>query len=364
VRRDIAMPLNLGHPKSGTDYVTAAQTVIKAAQNAGLTGNSAAAAYVALGAIPYWENLFPGAANGTLTATQAVARAYMRNAPDYITALYDMDESCSPSCSIFGPFAYFSEQYDSLAALSSIGHSDYHALQLTARKRYSSGYQVDVNYTLSRSKDLGSQVERGGAFGNFSNGGYTGFLLNSFEPEAHYGYSDFDVRHQMNVNGFAELPFGHGQKFGANTSGFVNEIIGDWSIACLMWMNSGFPFNVYNCRSCWPTNWNLQGNSMLVDPDKLPETATTLNEADGRPSPFVNAADALTFFRRALPGEVGLRNVLRGDGYFSIDTSVSKAWPIYKSQRLRFRWDPSNLTNTPKFDVGNMTMFPNGSGFV
>jgi hypothetical protein len=363
VRRDMAMPLNLVDTKSGVDYFTAAQQVIKAAQAAGLSGSSPAAAFAVLGAIPYWENLFPAAAGSGLTATQAVARAYLRNAPDYITALYDMDESCSPACSIFGDFAYFSEQYDSLAALSSIGHSDYHALQLTARKRYSSGYQVDVNYTLSRSKDLGSQVERGGAFGNFSNGGYTGFLLNSFDPEAHYSYSDFDVRHQVNVNWIAELPFGHGKKFGANTSGFVNEIIGDWSIAGLMRVTSGFPFNVYNCRSCWVTNWNLQGNAMLVDPNKLPETATTKNAVDGRPSPFADPEEALTFFRRALPGEVGLRNIFRGDGYFTIDTSVSKAWPIYKSQRLRFRWDTFNLTNTPKFDVGNMTMFPDRSGF-
>jgi hypothetical protein len=167
----------------------------------------------------------------------------------------------------------------------------------------------------------------------------------------------------MNLNWIAELPFGHGKKFGANTSGFVNQLIGDWSVAGLMRLTSGFPFNVYNCRSCWVTNWNLQGNAMLVDPNRLPETATTKNAVDGRPSPFADPEDALTFFRRALPGEVGLRNMLRGDGYFSLDTSVSKAWPIYKSQRLRFRWDTFNLTNTAKFDVGNMTMFPDRSGF-
>ena len=369
VRRDIAMPLNLVDTKSGMDYFTAAQRIINAAHAAGITGSSPASAYAVLGNVAYWENLFPAAAGpvggSALTATQAVTRAFMRNEPDYITAIYDMDEGCSPACSIFGPFAYFADQYDSLAALSSIGHSDYHAMQLTLRKRFSSGYQFDVNYTLSRSKDLGSQVERGGAFGNFSNGGYTGFLLNSFDPEAHYSYSDFDVRHQMNLNWIAEMPFGQGKKFGHDAGGFTNAIIGDWSIAGLMRVTSGFPFNVYNCRSCWPTNWNLQGNAMLVDPNKLPETGTTLNAVDGRPSPFVNATDALNFFRRALPGEVGLRNVLRGDGYFTIDTSVSKAFrmPFGSNQRLRFRWDTFNLTNTPKFDVGNMTMFPDRSGF-
>ena len=60
------------------------------------------------------------------------------------------------------------------------------------------------------------------------------------------------------------------------------------------------------------------------------------------------------------PGEVGLRNQLEGDGYFSIDFSLSKSWslPWASSHKLRFRWDTFNVTNTPKFDVFFMDMFP------
>jgi hypothetical protein len=32
--------------------------------------------------------------------------------------------------------------------------------------------------------------------------------------------------------------------------------------------------------------------------------------------------------------------------------------PWAKDQKLRFRWDIFNLTNTPRMDVGNVTMFP------
>jgi hypothetical protein len=364
VRRDLAMPLNLTDAKSGMDYFTAAQQMIRAAQAAGLTGNSPASAYAVLASIPYWENLFPGAAGNGLSATQAMSRAFMRNSPDYITALYDADESCDPSCSIFGPFAYFSEQYDSLAALSSVGKSNYNGFQVTIRKRFSHGYQFDLNYTLGWSKDNGSQVERGSAFGNFANGGYSGFLINSFEPDANYGTSDFDVRHQVNFNWIWELPFGKGRRIGGNSKGLVNKLIGDWSIAGLTRWNSGFPFNVYNCRSCWPTNWNLQGNAVLLDPNKVPETATTLNAVDGRPSPFVNATEAKSLFRFALPGEVGIRNLLRGDGYLTLDLSLSKAFALgIGDHKVRFRWDAFNVTNTPKFDVGQLTMFPDRTGF-
>jgi hypothetical protein len=273
-----------------------------------------------------------------------MTRAFMQNSPDYITALYDADESCSPSCSIFGPFAYFADQYDSLAALSSVGRANYHALQTTLRKRFSHGYQFDVNYTLAYSKDNGSQVERGATFGNFGNGGYTGFLLNSFDPEAHYGNSDFDIRHQVNFNGLWELPFGK------KSGGLLKQVIADWQVAGLVRWTSGFPFNVQNCRSCWATNWNLQGNAELVTPGQLPALGTTKDAVDHRPSPFKNASQALNFFRLALPGEVGLRNVLRGDGYFSVDASLSKAWHDRQGHRLRVRFDVFNLTNTAKFD--------------
>ncbi len=364
IRRDLAMPLNLVDTASGTDYFTAAQQLIRAAQAAGISGNSPASAYAGLPAIAYWQNIFPGAAGSGLTATQAIARAFMQNGPDWITALYDLDTSCDPACSKFGPYAYFAEQYDSLAAISSIGRSNYNGLNLTLRRRFADGVQFDINYTLSKSEDMGSQVERGSAFGNFSNGGNSGFLVNSFDPELNYGTSDFDVRHQVNANGLAELPFGQGKRFGGSVGNFVNHLIGDWSVAGLVRWTSGFPFNVANCRSCWATNWNLQGNAMLVDPNDLPETGTTRNKVDNRPSPFVDPVDALTKFRRQLPGEAGVRNIFRGDGYYTLDLSVSKAWSLgIADHRLRFRWDVFNATNTPKFDVGQLTNTPDTPGF-
>lgn len=366
-RRDAAMALNLVDTKSGMDYFTAAGQLIRSMQALGIPAGAAVDAYRAVPNIPYWENLFPSAANafpGQLSATQAIGRRFNRDAPDYITTLWRADQLCNPGCSIYGPFAYMAPQYDSLAMISSVGYSDYHSMVLTLRKRYSQGLQFDLNYTLSESKDTGSQVERGSAFGNFGNGGYTGFLLNSFDVDAHYGYSDFDVRHQINFNGLWDLPFGKGRKWGGNAGTLMNLLIGEWSVAGLTRWTSGFPFNVQNCRSCWPTNWNLQGNASLVDPNKLPETELTMNAVDNRPSPFKNATEALTFFRRSLPGEVGIRNVLRGDGYFAIDTSLTKAFNLgFSDHKLRFRWDVFNLTNTPKFDVGNVTMLPDRSGF-
>ena len=353
-RRDIAMPLNLTDPASGVDYFTAARQLIDAYTAAGGDVSQ-------IGRIPYWENLFPDAAFDGLTATQNMAAEFGGNSPDYITALYNLDEGCFPACSRFGPFSFFAEQYDSLAAQSSLGRSEYDAMQLTFRRRFNDGYQFDVNYTLSRGKDHASEVERGSAFGNFGSGGYSGFLINSFEPDLNYSYSDFDTRHQVNVNWLAELPFGEGKKFGGSASGVTNALIGNWSIAGIGRWSSGFPFNVINCRSCWATNWNLQGNAALAQPGVLPEMETTRNAVSGQPSPFADPTAALEAFRNLYPGEAGIRNLLRGDGYFAVDLSIGKGFKLPSTQRLEFRWDIFNLTNTPKFDTGDVTMFPDSA---
>jgi hypothetical protein len=357
IRRDLMMPLNFVDKKSGADYFTAAKQLIDAARASGDP--------LSIAPIAYWENLFPDAAGAIFTddprsATQNMAEWFMENEPDWMTALWVADEFCFPACATGGAYTYFNQQYDSLGAVSTVARSRYNAMQLTLRKRFSHGYQFDLNYTLAHAKDHGSAVERGSAFTTFDNGGYTGFLINTWNPDQQYADSDYDIRHQVNLNYIVELPFGHGKPIGGGAPGWVNAFIGDWSVAGLWRWTSGFPFNVFNCRSCWATNWNLQGNATLVNPGELPETATTKDKVNGLPSPFVDPSAAIDFFRRDYPGESGLRNVLRGDGYFTLDLSIAKGWsmPWSANHKVRFRWDMFNLTNTPRFDVGNVTMFP------
>jgi hypothetical protein len=366
IRRDIAMPLNLVDTISGMDYFTAAQQLIKSIEAAGIAPGSPIAAYANLPSIPYWENLFPDAAFGGFTASQQFARRYNNDGPDYITTLWRADQFCVPGCTKFGPFSFFNIQYDSLAALSSIGRSNYNAMVLTLRKRYSQGYQFDLNYTLSESKDMGSNNERGGAFGTYGAGGYSGFLINSWEPERNYGISDFDVTHQFNANGIWDLPFGQGRRFATNAGPALDALIGGWSVAGVLRATSGFPFSVINCRSCWNTNWNLQGNATLVDPNRKPETGIVrdVESLDGRPSVFLDPEGALDFFRFSLPGESGDRNAFRGDGYATVDFSLSKAWSLpYGNHRLRFRWDVFNVTDHVSFDVDSLNVFPDRTGF-
>jgi hypothetical protein len=367
IQRDMFMPLNLTDPQSGMDYFTAATALIKQLEANGMDPT-------AVTPIPYFENLFPDAVNAAqvwedptlagLTATQVMATDFAAHYPDHSSVIFDFDLFCYPACTKFGLNSFFNRQYSALAARSTIGRSAYNALQLTLRKRFNHGYQFDLNYTYGYAKDHSSLIERNDNFtGNldFGLGGYTGFLVNSWAPDQQYSYSDYDIRHQVNFNWVAEFPWGRGKKWGSEMPGWLDAVAGGWSMAGLMRLTSGLPFNVYNAASAWATNWNLQGNASLKDPGRLPPTGTTKNVLNGKPSPFsISPEEALKYLRYDYPGEGGIRNRLRGDGYFSLDFSLAKSWamPFGENHRFWFRWDTFNVTNTPRFDVANVTMFP------
>jgi hypothetical protein len=147
----------------------------------------------------------------------------------------------------------------------------------------------------------------------------------------------------------------------------MNQLIGDWQFSGIFRWTSGLPFNIINARCCWPTNWNYQGNAELVTPGDFPETVSpavrnrVARDDDGNfgfPSPFEDPEAAAAKLRFANPGEVGFRNMLRGDGYIGADMGIAKAFSMPHGTRLRFRWDVFNVTNTVRFDTGDVSMTP------
>ncbi len=354
---DLAMPLDLVDPKSKTNYFSAAQALARMAA-VGTDINQ-------VGPIPYWENMFPGAAgaasavasgcaNGaapsSLTATQAIYDIFACFPHNETAALQYMDLPdsngfCWPSCSINGPYSYFDPQFSSLYSWRSIGTSSYHAFLLSVRRRMANGLRFDWNYTFSKSIDMGSDAERVIAYDAW--GGPGGQIINSWDPKANRGLSDFDARHQMNANWTWELPFGKGKTWGSNFSGVMQHVFGGWEISGLFrWANS-YPFSVSNGAN-WATNWQLGGNAVFIGP--TPKTGQFWN--NGEPNMFKDPQSAIKSWRYALPGERGSRNIGQGPGYFGLDSGVAKSWKITESQALKFRWEVFNVTNSPTFDGG------------
>ncbi len=167
-QRDLAMPLDIKDPKTGVDYFAAATAFAKLA-NANTPVSQ-------VQPIPYWEDLFPTAAGGGLSATQAMYQLFAQNwGPSTLGATNFQnifDSFCFPACpSINGtptPYAFYHKEFSALYAWSSIGNSAYNAGQFMLRSRNMHGLQFDFNYVYSKSIDEGSDAERVPSFRGLS----------------------------------------------------------------------------------------------------------------------------------------------------------------------------------------------------
>jgi hypothetical protein len=248
-----------------------------------------------------------------------------------------------------GPFSYYNRQYSSLYAWSTIGNANYNALQVTLRKRFSSGIQFDINYTFSKSMDISSDAERV-TWGS----GLGGLVINAFSPNQLRAVSDFDTPHQINANWIVELPFGRGKRIGRNANGALDAFIGGWQLSGIARWTSGFPVNVDN-GYFFPTNWELEGNALTVITPK----SGAYKRPDGTVSMFADGPAAISDFIHPYPGSSGSRNTFRGDGFAGWDMGLSKRWNMpFENHGLQFRWEVFNVPNLTRFDVASRAALP------
>ena len=346
---DIAAPTDLVDPASGTDYFQAARIL-----------SQYALAKTPANQVPnvaFWQNLWPGAAGKGLTATQGVYSQFLENVGDWTTALYNIDISCSPSCSKLGPHAMFNSQYSALYAFRSIGKGNYNGGQLTIRKTFSQGYQFDFNYTLSKCEDFGSTPESSGANGTTSGSNSIGSILNSWNPAQMKGVCDYDTTNQFSALAVVEIPVGRGKKFLGHPNRLVDGLVGGWQISSVFRETSGFPGSVINGVG-YPTIWDYTGYASQVG--VVPSSGSTKNAPAALGSGsganlFANPSSALAAYGPTYAGDSGQRNGIRGDGVFDIDLGLSKRFYLfsYRDQphTLQVRAEGFNITNSTRFDI-------------
>ena len=341
IHRDVAEPTNLVDPKSGQTYFQAAQLLATQGNNNVATANVAK--------IPFWENLFPGLAGKGLTATQEAYNIYNNYAPDYTSALVQIDQACSPSCSIYGPYALFNSQYSALSTFSSVGKGNYEAMQWTVRKRMSSALTLDFNYTFGKSEDLGSGGESSG-------GSYGSLMQNIWFPRQMWAVSDYDARHILNAFAVWQVPVGRNRQFLSGAGRAVDAVLGGWMLTPTLQWSSRVPTGVGD-GSNWATDWNITTNADQVSPVSTGvfKNAPAITGVGG-PNLFANPNTAFNAFQFALPGESGTRNELRTPGPFAINLSLAKEFTIHENHKLQVRWESYNLTNTTIFNGYSLSL--------
>src|SRR6202163_3954096 len=120
--------------------------------------------------------------------------------------------------------------------------SNYNAMLMSVRKRYSNNLLIDFDYSYSHSTDNQSNITNDTNQFTFSG---QGLICDLTDLRTCRADSLFDARHIVSANYVYDLPFGKGQKFLGNTSGWVNTLLGGWSTSGILSYRTGFPFTTH-----------------------------------------------------------------------------------------------------------------------
>jgi hypothetical protein len=189
---------------------------------------------------------------------------------------------------------------------------------------------VGVVYTWSRAMDMGD---------NSTYNGLT-FAYPSYWARD-WAAAGYDRTHNFELWSTYELPFGKGHKLAS--SGPAAWIIGGWQANAIFTAASGTPFTITSSAA-----FNAPGNTETAN-QMLPTVQILGNAGPGQLWFNTAAYAAPTAVNGVIPfGNTG-RNSLRGPGYFELDGSVFRDFPIRESLKLQFRAESFAITNTPIF---------------
>ena len=366
---DLAEPTDFVDPAGGGDYFAAAKILSKAVdaapfgteQNGIFAGNNQKV-NDNIPAIPYFENVFPYMKNQDYPGESAT-QAIFNNA--WSPERYTNGETLSLAfLDVFGIFpgspfngganqsTFWSSQFSSLYSMDSIGNSSYNALQFTLRHPATHGLTVDASYTFSKSLDYGSETERSNIFTDVDDA-YTNFAIqNTWNPKLNKGVSDFDTHSLVTADWVYVLPVGRGKTYLGGSNRVADAVIGGWQWSGLGRWTSGLPFSIES--PAYPTNYDNPAMSFNVG-----NVTTHRSIINGVPRVFTPAtASAINngiFFgnpiRLPYAGEAGSRNNFRGDGYFDIDSALTKSWSLGDWAKLKFAAEAYNISNSVRFDT-------------
>ncbi len=212
----------------------------------------------------------------------------------------------------------YAPNFGSVTTQFSGGHSSYHALQLSANRRFSHGLTVLANYTWSKSLDNGSAD--------------TSSSFDPFNLSASRGLSDFDIPQSLVASFIWRLPESHRHSF------VVKTLANGWETNGIITLQEGVPYTVVSGVNNSQSGVNLDQANIVGNP-KLPGGAST-------------AAKVVRYFntKAFIVNPVGTfgnsgRNNLIGPGIEDIDFGLVRT--LYQTERVHFifRAEGFNLLN-------------------
>jgi|CXWL01.1.fsa_nt_gi hypothetical protein len=257
--------------------------------------------------------------------------------------------------------------------LTNDSRSNYNALQIEVRKRFSNGLQFQADYTWSK-----AMVE-GDAQGN--NQADLAQHLTLRNPSLDYRRSSQDQTQRFIANGVYDLPFGRGRTWLNGTNGFVDRAVGGWSIGLIGTWATGTPFHIASGRTTFNNSaanigaqlvgitfeefkknvgiYNTPAGMFFINPALLNITTNAAGQATNSTlKPGLLAAPA--------PGTFGNFpvNSLSGPDYYNVDLSVTKRIPITERVRFEIKSTFINVLNHTNFAFGTQNFDANNFGRI
>ena len=247
-------------------------------------------------------------------------------------------------------------------ALKFIGtSSNYNALQAKLDRK-SGGFLMTTAYTYA--KALG-YVNEGSNTINSTVGGlqnYIGSIRSNYAPLA------FDRRHTIVQSLIYELPFGKSKRL--LSSGVGSKLLGGWQVSTILTVMTGLPLNITGGSTL-----NAPGDTQVPDVNGSFRIlhgigafgASSSSWFDVTPSSIVvtvNGNPVTLQCRGAfcqsppiggIPTNGGVlgngpRRAFSGPGFFNLDASVFRRFPINERMNMELRAEAFSVTNTPQFD--------------
>jgi hypothetical protein len=209
--------------------------------------------------------------------------------------------------------------------------SNYHALQMTVRKSFSSGLSFSSSYTWSKALDTISD-----AFN--SRAGAT--VTDPMNIKADYGPADFYMKHRFVTNFSYDLPFMKNSRW-----------LGGWGINSIIAIQSGVPFSPYSTSR----SYDLNKNGLYSD--RYVPVGSAMDTLLSNSSPADGYFDPTKWKRGTCPTGVAFcdaaigRNSMIGPGYANVDFNVTKTINVNERAKFKFQANFFNLFNRANFGL-------------
>ncbi len=257
--------------------------------------------------------------------------------------LLGVDSSSGTPITAPSPYLSGNPALQNIAQVSgteSSGNMRYDALQANLQKRFSQGLQANVAYTYSKCMS--------DSIGYFGTGGQaasqSAYWQNLYDRRAEWGPCYYDATHVVSSYAVYELPVGRGKKFGNHWNRAVNDVAGNWQVSGFLQLRGGFPLTIFGGDASGTGSRGARANCNGL--------SRVFGSSHVAPDGGLQWFDP-TPYDAPSPGTFGTcgNGTVRGPGLRTADLSFRKEFPIHREQRIEFRAEFINFTNTPIYSA-------------